>query len=323
MLYELFHYNLGHCIQLTLDAVGSHGGDASDIEAFVAGKFSEGVFLSGRETAAVADHRHSITHIVVEHGLKVYHLKGNIEDAVIDGSSYAVGSQQVAFQQCSAGESTGIALLILDDDEGCGVGQLAHTEHKLSHLLWTTGVGGGDGDGHILSYLRRTGDISTGAYGLECSAWHRGLHLVEGYTGHTHTDGVVIPCIEHVHQVGGHRSTGIDNGVFLREVSAYALSTAVVGLYISSKVVFTWFSTNYLIDVVTQVHLPIADEDIRGLRRVNGSHHDARRELVASHVSLLFGDDKGIEGIDTDILHVDVSHEGVEHLALGIPHVAL
>ena len=117
MLYELFHYNLGHSIQLTLDAVGSHGGDASDIEAFVAGKFSEGVFLSGRETAAVADHRHSITHIVVEHGLKVYHLKGNIEDAVIDGSSYAVGSQQVAFQQCSAGESTGIALLILDDDD--------------------------------------------------------------------------------------------------------------------------------------------------------------------------------------------------------------
>jgi hypothetical protein len=48
-----------------------------------------------------------------------------------------------------------------------------------------------------------------------------------------------------------------------------------------------------------------------------------RRELVAAHDGLRIGYDESVEGVDADILDVDVGHQRVEHLALGVAYVAL
>ena len=63
--------------------------------------------------------------------------------------------------------------------------------------------------------------------------------------------------------------------------------------------------------------------DFGCLRSVHGSHHDVGRELFAGVERCLLGNHKGIELVHTDILQVDVRHQRVKHLALGIAHVAL
>ena len=47
------------------------------------------------------------------------------------------------------------------------------------------------------------------------------------------------------------------------------------------------------------------------------------RELVATYNGARFGYDESRQLVYTDVLHVDVGHKGVQHLALGIAHVAL
>ena len=59
------------------------------------------------------------------------------------------------------------------------------------------------------------------------------------------------------------------------------------------------------------------------LSGIDGSHDNVGRELLAGIEYRLLWDDKGIELVHTDILHVDIRHKRVQHLALGIAHVAL
>ena len=56
---------------------------------------------------------------------------------------------------------------------------------------------------------------------------------------------------------------------------------------------------------------------------INGGHHYLCREFVATHHGLGVGDDECAQLVHADILHVDVGHQGVQHLALGIADVAL
>ena len=82
-------------------------------------------------------------------------------------------------------------------------------------------------------------------------------------------------------------------------------------------------STHNLIEVVLQFHLLLTDIDIGNLRRIDSSHHDVGRELIAAHDGLRVGNDESLKGVHADILHVDVLHECVQHLAFSIAHVVL
>ena len=56
---------------------------------------------------------------------------------------------------------------------------------------------------------------------------------------------------------------------------------------------------------------------------VYGSHHNLRHELFARIQRCLLRYDECVEFVHADILDVNVSHESVQHLALGIAYVAL
>ena len=214
-------------------------------------------------------------------------------------------------------------MLVVDRDIRCRIRQTAHTEGELSHLLRASCVRGDDGNGGILANLRRTGDVLAWAYGLQGAIGHRGLDLGEGHTRHTDADGVVITRIEHIHQIGTDGGTGIDDGVLLREVTTHFLTITIDGLQITSQGEVACGATDALIEIVFEIHLLITYIDIRHLRGVDSSHDDMGGELVTTDDGLGVGDDEGLEGIDADILHVDVLHQGMEHLTLGITHIAL
>ena len=60
-----------------------------------------------------------------------------------------------------------------------------------------------------------------------------------------------------------------------------------------------------------------------GCHGIYRRHHDAGIEGVAADDGLGLGDDKSLKPVDADILEVDVGNERMEHLALGVAHVAL
>ena len=78
-----------------------------------------------------------------------------------------------------------------------------------------------------------------------------------------------------------------------------------------------------LVESVRKIHLLASDEYLGGLGGIHSSHHDAGRELVATHYGLRIWNDKGIQGIDADILHVDIGNQRMEHGSLSIAHVVL
>ena len=75
--------------------------------------------------------------------------------------------------------------------------------------------------------------------------------------------------------------------------------------------------------VISQVHLRTIDIDLRLHRRIHSSHHDIRRKGLTRIKGGLLGDNKRIELVHTDILHVDIRHEGMEHLTFCVTHITL
>ena len=65
------------------------------------------------------------------------------------------------------------------------------------------------------------------------------------------------------------------------------------------------------------------DVDLRLLRGIDGRHDDVGHEALAGVERRLLGYDEGLELVDADILHIDIRHQRVEHLALGVAHVVL
>ena len=65
------------------------------------------------------------------------------------------------------------------------------------------------------------------------------------------------------------------------------------------------------------------DVDFGSLGGVDGGHEDARAEGFAGIERGGLSRDVGIEFVDAYVLEVDVGAQGVEHLALGLAHVAL
>ena len=214
-------------------------------------------------------------------------------------------------------------MLILDGYKWRRIRQTSHTEGILSHLLGTSRIGGDHSDGGILSDLRRTCNVLARSYWLESAIGHRGLYLIERHTWHGDTDRVVVACIEHIHQVGRDSGTGVDHSVLLREVSPDDVAVTIDGLQIPGKGEITRGITDTLINIIAKRHFLVADVDIRHLGSIDGSHDDVGRELVTTDDGLRVGDDEGLEGVYTDILHVDILHQRMEHFSLGIAHIAL
>ncbi len=75
--------------------------------------------------------------------------------------------------------------------------------------------------------------------------------------------------------------------------------------------------------VVFQVHLGTIDIDLRLHRCIYGSHHDIRREGLTRIKGSLLRDDKRIKLVHTDILHVDIRHESMEHFTFCVAHITL
>ena len=133
---------------------------------------------------------------------------------------------------------------------------------------------------------------------MQCSATHRGLYLGNRHTWHTDAQRVVISGIEHIHQVGTDSSRRIDHAVLLREVALDEVAITILHLDITFQGEITRASGYGLVESVRKIHLLASDEYLGGLGGIHSSHHDAGRELVASHYGLGIGNDKGIQGID-------------------------
>ena len=152
---------------------------------------------------------------------------------------------------------------------------------------------------------------------------HRRLYLRDRDTRHTDAQRITISGIEHVHQVGTHGGRGVYHAVFLGEVPLDQLTITILHLYISLQGEITSTPSYGLIQSTRKVHLLTADEYLRHLGGVHCSHDDTCRELIATHHCLGIGNDIGIQGIDTDILQVDIRHQGMQDSSLGITHIVL
>ena len=71
------------------------------------------------------------------------------------------------------------------------------------------------------------------------------------------------------------------------------------------------------------VHSHAIHVDFRLLGSIHGSHHDIGIESFARIERGLLWNHEGIELVHTDILHVDICYQVVQHLSLGIAHIAL
>ena len=70
-------------------------------------------------------------------------------------------------------------------------------------------------------------------------------------------------------------------------------------------------------------HFLVAYINIRHLCGIHSGHHDMGRELITTYDGLRIRDDESFKSVHTNILHVDVLHQSMQHLALSIAHVTL
>ena len=192
-------------------------------------------------------------------------------------------SHQLSLAQGSTLVSGGIAMLILHRYIRCRIGQFPDTEGVLPHLLGMTGIGAGNGNHSVLSYLCWTCDVLARPHALQRTIGHRGLNLIQRHTWHTDADGVGITCIKHVHQVGRYSSAGLNYGVVLCKLTAYAVAIAIHHLHIALQRKVASLATHGFVQSVLKVYLLSADKDIGYLGGINSSHHDTGRETVATN----------------------------------------
>ena len=64
-------------------------------------------------------------------------------------------------------------------------------------------------------------------------------------------------------------------------------------------------------------------DNLRSLRRVNRRHHDRSLERFAGIEGGFLGNDTGLQLIHPHIVHIDICHQRMQHLAFRVAHVAL
>ena len=180
-------------------------------------------------------------------------------------------------------------------------------------------------DCHILAHSRWGCHEMTVALRYERTACHRCRDGIGRYARHTDTDRVLKTCIEHVHQVCRHRCRirCRNNAVFLYEVALQHVALGIVHQNVAGELVLSHSTCRKTILSTGAVHSHAVHIDFRLLGGIHCSHHYVGIESFARIKRCLLWNHEGIEFVHTDILHVDIRNQVVQHFSLGIAHIAL
>ena len=151
-------------------------------------------------------------------------------------------------------------------------------------------------EGYVVSNGRRHGHIMPVALVGELTARHGHADGVLRDARNANAHGVCIACIEHVHQVGGHRC-GCWHGhnlVLLQEVSAQNLARTVTHGDVSAKRMLAYTACGERVFAAPKVHTRTVYIYVGLLCGVYRRHNDARRERFAGVERGLFGYHKRI-----------------------------
>ena len=293
--------------------------DVGDVEARAAARFAHEGALIVAERCAVGRFGAGVAHAVEEHGLEPLHLERNVEQAVVDGRADARCAEQRALGELAALED-----VVAHADKGRGVGQFAYLEGEHAHGLLLAVDHARHGERNVLPHGGGLGDVFAIALRGERAACHGEADLVGRYAAGTYAHGVLKAGVKHVHEVGGdgcaHRRR--DDVVFLHEVAAYDFAGGVGHHDVAVEGIFAGRADGEVVRAVFGDALAV-HVDFGSLRGVDRRHEDVRAERFAGEERGGFGQAVGVELVHADILDVDVGYERVEHLVLGLAHVAL
>ena len=221
-------------------------------------------------------------------------------------------------------DASSLELVFSEGNIGCGVGKFAHAELELSHLLCTSFQLRRHRKGHFTAHLRRFGNVFALSLGGERTASrHAQADLAGRYSGYADTHGVVIACIEHVHDVCTHRSGRCNDIVFLFKITANLFAAGIHHFHESLEGELSRGATYRLVDAALVLQFPSSHEDGRAVGGVYGRHDNLCTELATLYDGETLWDDVGIEFVDTYVLDTDVAYQRVEHLSLRIAYVIL
>ena len=224
----------------------------------------------------------------------------------------------------STPEAVGASLAIRDIDEACWVGQFAHIERELTHLLLATFILCRDGESDsILAYLRRYSHIIATVLVGERSVVHGEANLVGRNARHTDTDGVLIARIEHVHHGGTHRCRWLHHRVGLRELATNGLAITVLHHKVTFEGEVACGATNGLIASILRLQEGVAHINLRALCGIDSRHNDLSGEFSTTHNCLCAWNHQCLNFVHTHILHVDVGNQLMKHLAFSMTHICL
>ena len=151
------------------------------------------------------------------------------------------------------------------------------------------------------------------------------LHRIGRHTWHTDTHGIGITGIQHIHHVGsyGCRMRRRNHTIGLRKRAAKPLSLAIAHGNITRESVLAKTRYRESILPIGRGERSTTHDNLRSLRRVNRRHHDRSLERFAGIEGGFLGNDISIELIHPHIVHIDICHQRMQHLAFRVAHVAL
>ena len=291
-----------------------------DIETAAARKLSELVSLTVGEVGTCRCQWNGVTHVVEEDGLEAQHPERYIKQSVVDGCMDACSTHQGCLCQTAATEATGSQCQV-----SRWIWQLSYMEYEWRHRAGLSLVARRYVDSHVLAHCRWCCHEMTVALRYERTATHRSRDGIGWHARHTDTDRILKTCIEHVHQVCRH-CCGVrrrNHTVFLDEVALHHVALGIVHQNVAGELMFSHSTCRETILSTGTVHSHAVHVDFRLLGGIHGSHHDIGIESFTRIERCFLWNHEGIEFVHTDILHVDIRNQVVQHLSLGIAHIAL
>ena len=146
------------------------------------------------------------------------------------------------------------------------------------------------------------------AAGRKRSTAHAHRNGILRHAGHTYAHGVLIARVEHVHQVGSHGGPARSryHTVLLRKVAAEHFAGSVLREQITAKLMLAHTTGCERILAAPGVDFCSVDKYLGLHGAIYGGHHNVGREGFARIEGGFFGNDKGVELVHADVLHVDV-----------------
>ena len=152
---------------------------------------------------------------------------------------------------------------------------------------------------------------------------HRHTHPIQRHPRHTHRDRIIIPRIQHIHNISTHRSTRSHHRIFLRKLTLHPLSLTIQHLDETIQSKLPRLRAHHLIHPMLIPHRPSPNINRRPTRRIHRRHNNLRRESSPLHHSLTIRNHISIQLVHTNILHVHILDQIMQHLPLSIPHIIL